>query len=96
MISTKNKLLKIHKKLIKNTKRKQLKHNKKYRKMVNVQKKLIKNTKRKQLTHNKKNRKIVNVRQKLIKYAPNAIFWIFSATPIIVFHLIPPSYYQAI
>ena len=32
----------------------------------------------------------------LIEYAPNAIFWIFSATPIIVFHLIPPSYYQAI
>jgi len=34
--------------------------------------------------------------EKLIKYAPNAIFWIFSATPIIVFHLIPPSFYQAI
>ena len=33
---------------------------------------------------------------KLIKYAPNAIFWIFSATPVIVFHLIAPSYYQAI
>ena len=34
--------------------------------------------------------------QKLITYAPNAIFWIFSSTPIIVFHLIPPSFYQAI
>ena len=34
--------------------------------------------------------------EKLIKYAPNAIFWIFSSTPIIVFHLIPPSFYQAI
>ena len=34
--------------------------------------------------------------QNLIKFAPNAIFWIFSATPIIVFHLIPPSFYQAI
>jgi Na+-driven multidrug efflux pump len=34
--------------------------------------------------------------EKLIKHAPNAIFWIFSATPIIVFHLIPPSFYQAI
>ena len=33
---------------------------------------------------------------KLIKHAPNAIFWIFSATPVIVFHLIAPSYYQAI
>lgn len=34
--------------------------------------------------------------EKLIYYGPNAIFWIFSATPIIVFHLIAPSYYQAI
>jgi Na+-driven multidrug efflux pump len=34
--------------------------------------------------------------KKLIEFAPNAIFWIFSATPIIVFHLIPPSFYQAI
>ena len=34
--------------------------------------------------------------QKLITFAPNAIFWIFSSTPIIVFHLIPPSFYQAI
>ena len=34
--------------------------------------------------------------QNLINFAPNAIFWIFSATPIIVFHLIPPSFYQAI
>lgn len=34
--------------------------------------------------------------EKLIRYAPNAIFWIFSATPVIVFHLIAPSYYQAI
>ena len=34
--------------------------------------------------------------EKLIKFAPNAIFWIFSSTPIIVFHLIPPSFYQAI
>jgi Na+-driven multidrug efflux pump len=34
--------------------------------------------------------------EKLIKYGPEAIFWIFSATPIIVFHLIAPSYYQAI
>ena len=34
--------------------------------------------------------------KKLITYAPNAIFWIFSSTPIIVFHLIPPSFYQAI
>ena len=33
---------------------------------------------------------------KLIKHAPNAIFWIFSATPVIVFHLVAPSYYQAI
>ena len=33
---------------------------------------------------------------KLIKHAPNAIFWIFSATPVIIFHLIAPSYYQAI
>ncbi len=33
---------------------------------------------------------------KLIQHAPNAIFWIFSATPIIVFLLIAPSYYQAI
>jgi putative MATE family efflux protein len=33
---------------------------------------------------------------KLIEHAPNAIFWIFSATPIIVFLLIAPSYYQAI
>ena len=33
---------------------------------------------------------------KLIEHAPNAIFWIFSATPVIVFHLIAPSYYQAI
>ena len=33
---------------------------------------------------------------KLIKFGPNAIFWIFSATPIVVFHLIPPSFYQAI
>ena len=32
----------------------------------------------------------------LIEHAPNAIFWIFSATPIIVFLLIAPSYYQAI
>ena len=32
----------------------------------------------------------------LIKHAPSAIFWIFSATPIIVFLLIAPSYYQAI
>ena len=34
--------------------------------------------------------------EKLILYGPKAIFWIFSATPIIVFHLIAPSYYQAI
>jgi putative MATE family efflux protein len=34
--------------------------------------------------------------EKLIKFGPNAIFWIFSATPIVVFHLIPPSFYQAI
>ena len=34
--------------------------------------------------------------EKLIKFAPNAIFWIFSSTPIIVFHLIPPSFYQAV
>jgi len=33
---------------------------------------------------------------KLIQHSPNAIFWIFSATPIIVFSLIAPSYYQAI
>ncbi|MDG2343797.1 MAG: MATE family efflux transporter [Flavobacteriales bacterium] len=33
---------------------------------------------------------------KLIQHAPSAIFWIFSATPIIVFLLIAPSYYQAI
>jgi len=34
--------------------------------------------------------------EQLIKYAPDAIFWIFFATPVIVFHLIAPSYYQAI
>ena len=34
--------------------------------------------------------------EKLIEFGPNAIFWIFSATPIVVFHLIPPSFYQAI
>ena len=34
--------------------------------------------------------------QKLITFAPKAIFWIFSSTPIIVFHLIPPSFYQAV
>ncbi len=34
--------------------------------------------------------------EKLILYGPKAIFWIFSATPVIVFHLIAPSYYQAI
>ena len=34
--------------------------------------------------------------ENLIKFAPNAIFWIFSSTPIIVFHLIPPSFYQAV
>ena len=32
----------------------------------------------------------------VIEHAPNAIFWIFSATPIIVFLLIAPSYYQSI
>jgi len=32
----------------------------------------------------------------LIEHGPTAIFWIFSATPIVVFLLIAPSYYQAI
>ena len=32
----------------------------------------------------------------LIKHGPTAIFWIFLSTPILVFLLIAPSYYQAI
>ena len=33
---------------------------------------------------------------KLIKYSPTAIFWLFITAPTVVFHLIGPSYYQAI
>ena len=32
----------------------------------------------------------------LIKYGPTAIFWIFISTPILVFLLVAPSYFQAI
>ena len=32
----------------------------------------------------------------LIEHGPTAIFWIFSSTPILVFLLIAPSYFQAI
>ena len=34
--------------------------------------------------------------KKLITYSPNAIFWLFITAPTVVFHLIAPSYYQAL
>ena len=34
--------------------------------------------------------------QKLIHYSPDAIFWLFITAPTVVFHLISPSYYQAL
>ena len=34
--------------------------------------------------------------QKLIHYSPDSIFWLFITAPTVVFHLIGPSYYQAL
>ena len=34
--------------------------------------------------------------KKLIHYSPDAIFWLFITAPTVVFHLIGPSYYQAL